>query len=106
MADLLHQPAARIPSTFSAPPTASSSSSAAAERKPLLSKPPASPPAQEGFFAGMLGARTGTGTGTGAQTGVGLGARADVAQFGLSLVKSFCNPAGDIAGFVARDDCE
>jgi hypothetical protein len=38
--------------------------------------------------------------------GSSLEARMDVAQYGLKLVKSFCNPGGDIAGFVARDDCK
>jgi hypothetical protein len=30
----------------------------------------------------------------------------DIAQYGLSLASSFSSPEGDIAGFVATDNCE
>lgn len=34
------------------------------------------------------------------------GPHMDVAQYGLALSSSFCSAEGDIAGFVATDNCE
>jgi len=74
-------PAARIPSV---------ASSCSSESQPLLTTRSSTSEPTDGFFSGVLGSSQ--------------AARMDVAQYGLTLVKSFCNAKGDIAGFVARDD--
>ena len=47
---------------------------------------------EDSFFSTLLGGS--------------INAQIDVAQYGLNLVKCFCNADGDISGYVATDNCK